>query len=98
MVAHQGKRVNTCTRSLCQTTHSIQELCSIRVIPKDTALLNSPNHHMVQCTRRIKSRSSWHNQFIMMVIRIAYLMLMYEKIVIRDTKQRPEILRNPRFS
>jgi hypothetical protein len=34
----------------------------------------------------------------MMVIRIAYLMLMYEKIVIRDTKQRPGVLFAPGLS
>jgi len=60
MVRHQSKCVDACPRCFRQQTHTAKKFHSVAIVAYDTTLFNSPHHYMMQRSRCVKSRSSWH--------------------------------------
>jgi hypothetical protein len=60
MVRHEGECVDAGTRSPDLQSHAVEERFPIRIVTDNAAPLDPPDNHMMQGSRRVKSRSSRH--------------------------------------
>jgi len=56
LVGHKSERMDARARSFCKQSHAIHKLSSGFIVTDETPLLDPPDEHVVQSSRRIKSR------------------------------------------
>jgi hypothetical protein len=60
VVRHKRKGADARARAFGKQPHPVQKGFPVRIVPEDAPVFDPPDDHMMQGSRRIKSRSSRH--------------------------------------
>jgi hypothetical protein len=81
MVRHQGKSVDARAGACGKQPHPIEKHFPVCIVSHDTPLFDSPDNHVMQSSRYIKSRSSWHKRWVLAVQYRYFLFPIYIKFI-----------------
>jgi len=94
MVRHESESVDSGTRAPGLLSHAVEKRFPVHIVTNNAAPLDPPDNHMMQGSRRVKSRSSRHRTLPFYFARKSGFLLIsrYQITAFLATDQRPEVL------